>query len=53
MKDLKPYIVEFEKNKIMKPQVYSDDCIVKYSNYQQVILITYNDNTFSANNNIQ
>ena len=53
MEELKPYIVEFDKNGAMKPKVYSADCAIGGNNRQPVIIITHDKCTFSANNGIQ
>lgn len=52
MKELKPYIVEFDENGTMKPKVYPSDCVVGSNSRQPIIVITYNEYTFSANNGI-
>ncbi len=52
MEDLKPYIVEFEKDGKMKPKVYSSDCTVGGNDRQSIIVITHNKYIFSANNSI-
>lgn len=41
MKKLKFYMVEFEKNDIIKKKIYLFDCIVHSSNYCTIIIITY------------
>lgn len=53
MKELKPYIIEFNKNDVMKPKVYLSDCVVEGNNWQLVIVITYKQYKFSKNNRIQ
>lgn len=53
MEDLKPYIVEFDEDGIIKAKVYLDDYVVKDQNWWPVIAIIYNQYTISANNNIQ
>lgn len=53
IEELKPYIVEFEENDIIKPKVYPADCAIGRNNQQLVIIITHNEYTFLANNEIQ
>ena len=52
MEELKPYIVEFEENNVIKPKVYPANCTVGGNNRQLVIVITHNKCTFLANNEI-
>ena len=52
MEDLKLYIVEFEEDNIMKPKIYPSDCAVGCNDCQLIIVITYNECIFSANNGI-
>ena len=52
MKDLKPYLIEFNKNGTMKDKTYSLDCIVRNENCQQIMIITHDECTFLANDNI-
>lgn len=49
MKDLEPYLVEFESNGVIKPKVYPVDCVVGDYKRQPVIVITHDECTFSAN----
>lgn len=53
MEALKPSLVEFEESSLIKPKTYPDDCAIKSSNRQSVILITHNKSTFNANNSRQ
>lgn len=46
MEELKPYIVEFDGDGVIKPKVYLSDCAVGDNNWQSIIMITH---TFSAN----
>lgn len=52
MEELKPYLVEFNKNSIMKNKTYSSDCAVGVEDCQSVIIIIYNEYIFLANNSI-
>lgn len=53
IEDLKPYIVEFEENGVMKPKIYSSDCAVGGEDCRPINVITYDEYTFSANDGIQ
>ena len=46
---LKPYIVEFYENGAMKPKTYPSNCAVWRENWRPVIVITYDECTFFAN----
>ena len=48
MKELKPYLVEFEKDGIMKTKNYFLDYKVKSDNHQPIIIITYDEYIFSS-----
>lgn len=50
MSDLEPYLVEFDSEGNIKDKIYSDDCQVGGTNCRPVIVITYDECTFSANN---
>lgn len=52
MEELKPHMAEFNKNGEIKPKVYSSDCKIGGNNWRPIIVITYNECTFSANNGI-
>lgn len=52
IKNLEPYLVEFEENRLMKTKNYLDDCTVKGDVRYSVIVITYNECTFFTNNGI-
>lgn len=52
MKDLNPYMVEFEENKIIKTKVYLNNYIVEDQKWRPIIVITYDKYTFFANNSI-
>ena len=49
MKKLKPYFVLFNEDGIIKDKKYPFDCVIRGANRRLVIVITYNENTFSAN----
>ena len=51
--ELKPYIVEFDKNSVIKPKVYPLDWVIRGNNWRLITVITYDEYTFSANNRIQ
>lgn len=53
MKNLKPYQVEFEEDGSMKTKNYPDNCAVGSNIHQPVIVITHDECTFSANDEIQ
>lgn len=53
MKELKPYIVEFDKNGVIKPKAYPQDCAIGSHHWQPIMVITHNEYTFSANDGIQ
>ena len=52
IKDLKPYFIEFKEDGSMKIPKYLDNCIVGRDKCCLVIVITYNECTFLANNGI-
>ena len=43
MEELKLYMVEFNKNNIMKPKIYPSDCTVEGENRWPDIVITHNE----------
>ena len=53
MKDLEPYLVEFEEDGSMKTKNYPDDCAVGGNIRRPVIVITHDECTFSANDGIR
>ena len=50
MKELKPYLVEFDKDGGMLPKVYPPNCEVGEETRRPVIMITHDECTFSSNN---
>lgn len=52
IKKLKLYIIEFEKDDIIKKNIYLLDCIVKSEKQRLIIIIIYNKYLFSTNNSI-
>lgn len=53
MKDLEPYLIEFEEDGFMKTKNYPDDCAVGGNIHRPVIVITHDECTFSANDGIR
>ena len=49
MKSLLPYFVEFQDDGIILPKEYPKDCAIGVSNRRSIIMITYIESTFSAN----
>ena len=52
MEKLKPYMVEFEENSVIKKKIYPSDCVIYGSICCPIIVITYDECIFSANNSI-
>lgn len=52
MDDLKSYVMEFEEYGKMKPKIYLSNYIVEENNWQLIIVITFNEYIFSANNSL-
>ena len=52
MEKFKPYIVKFEENGAIKEKIYPFHCIVHGHNCCLIIIITYDECIFSANNDI-
>ena len=50
MKELQPFIVEFDSDGNMKPKEYPPDCVVRGTKRRPVIVITHDKCVFSANN---
>lgn len=53
MEELKPYIVEFYNNGIIKPKVYPYDYVVGNKICKSIIIITHDEYIFFANNGVQ
>lgn len=53
MEDLKPYLVEFNKDGMMKDKTYPPDYAVGGEDRRPVIIITHDKYTFSANDGIR
>ena len=49
---LKPYIIKFEKDNIIKPRIYPANYAVGGNERQPIIVITYDKCIFFANNRI-
>lgn len=52
IKNLKPYLIEFNKNDTIKDRIYVLNCIIVDEDYQLVIITTYNKYIFLINNSI-
>ena len=52
MENLKPYLVEFNEDGTMKDKTYPLDCAIGGENRRPVIIITYDECTFLANDGI-
>lgn len=52
MEELKLYMVEFYENSVMKPKTYPPDYAVGENNRRPVIVITYDEYTFSVNDGV-
>lgn len=46
IEELKPYIVEFNKDSVIKIKNYPLSCTIREKEYYLVIIITYNECTF-------
>ena len=53
MEELKLYMVEFHSDCTIKPKIYPSNCVMGGENRQLIIVITYNEYAFFANNRIQ
>lgn len=53
IEELKLYMVEFDKNSVMKFKVYLSDCAIGGNNRQPINIITHNNYIFFTNNRIQ
>lgn len=53
MKELEPYLVEFEMDGTMKAKNYPLNCEVGGDNCQPIIIITHNEYKFSSNDSIR
>ena len=52
MKELEPYLVEFEEDGTMKAKSYPSDCEVGGENRRPIIVITHDECTFLSNDGI-
>lgn len=52
IEELKLYIIEFNKDSTIKAKDYPVDCAIGEKKHYPIIVITYNEYTFSANNRI-
>ena len=53
IKDMEPYLIEFNTNGTMKDKAYPPGCAVNSDNRRSVIVITHDECTLSANDGIQ
>ena len=53
MKELEPYRVEFEEDSTMKVKNYPLNCKVRGNERRPIIVITYDESTFSSNDGIR
>lgn len=52
IKNLEPYLVEFEKKGLIKTKKYLDDYTLGENKRRLIIVINHNEYTFFANNKI-
>lgn len=52
MKELEPYMIEFEQDGTMKPKTYPSDCAAGGEKCQPIVVITHDESIFSANNRV-
>lgn len=52
MKQVKLYLVKFDKNGKMKNKIYLPNCIIGNEDHQSIIVIAHNGHTFSTNDGI-
>lgn len=52
LEELKPFLVEFNKDGIIKSKIYPSNCIVGSENSRLIIVITYNVCIFLANDRL-
>lgn len=52
IEELKPYIIEFDKNNAIKPKIYPFYYAIRKENQRPIIVITHNKCTFSANDRV-
>lgn len=50
LENLKLYMLEFDKDNIIKPKIYSTNCVIRKNKRQSNIIITHDEYTFFANN---
>ncbi len=53
MEELKPFLVEINKDGTMRSKVYPPNCVVESEDYRSIIVITHDECTFSANDGIR
>ena len=52
MKDLQPYLIEFEEDRSMKTKEYLNNYIIRRDKCYLIIIITHNECIFFTNNRI-
>lgn len=52
IEELKPYIVEFDKDGAIKAKEYSVDCVMRGCECQPIVIITHDKCIFFSNNEI-
>lgn len=52
MKELESYLIEFNKDEIIKDKKYLSNYTINNANWRLIIIITYDENIFSINNYI-
>lgn len=53
IKNLSPYIVDFNADGSMKEKKYPPDCVIGRFNQRPIIVITHDESIFSANDGKQ
>lgn len=53
MEELKPFIVEFNENGVIKPKTFFVNCSVGGKDHRPIIVITHDKCTFSTNDGIR
>lgn len=52
IEELKLYVVKFEENDIIKPKIYLFNSTIGGNKWWLIIIITYDERTFFANNKV-
>ncbi len=53
MEELKPYMIEFDEDGTMKAKDYPSNCVIGGEEWRPIIVITYDECTFSANDGVR